>query len=368
MTQANYGRKVWSQLNREFSAFSILPKRPWERSGWRVITDRPSFTVGGGVAENATLPETTKPAFQHIAAKPKTIVHNFDMSEIAMSLADKDDGLGDLRAVLKEEMGKHHAEHINKMLLTPLECLYQAGTHPTADLVDNDLTSLYKIVASEAEFDACCAANSAIFSLRGATLCDDVLYELYGETRDVGSSWMNAYVDYGDYSTVSSGGTGRRNLTLNMINTALRELQIRGGIPKIILTGYDTILALGELLQAQERYLGATEVLPTHNGVRGVRGREVGYKVATYHDIPIIPCKDMGTTGEGAGISDIFILDTDYIFFCTLKPTEYFEGGVDSGDPFGVGKLGNCGLYRTIGETICTFIKGQGKITNIQRE
>ena len=28
---------------------------------------------------------------------------------------DKDDGLGDIRAILKEEMGKHHAEHINKM-------------------------------------------------------------------------------------------------------------------------------------------------------------------------------------------------------------------------------------------------------------
>ena len=38
--QAIYGRKVWSQLNQEFNAFSILPKRPWERSGWRVITER----------------------------------------------------------------------------------------------------------------------------------------------------------------------------------------------------------------------------------------------------------------------------------------------------------------------------------------
>ena len=28
--QAIYGRKVWSQLNQEFNAFSILPKRPWE--------------------------------------------------------------------------------------------------------------------------------------------------------------------------------------------------------------------------------------------------------------------------------------------------------------------------------------------------
>ena len=39
--QAIYGRKVWSQLNQEFNAFSILPKRPWDRSGWRVITEKP---------------------------------------------------------------------------------------------------------------------------------------------------------------------------------------------------------------------------------------------------------------------------------------------------------------------------------------
>ena len=113
--QAIYGRKVWSQLNQEFNAFSILPKKPWDRSGWRVVTAKPSFTLGGGVAENATLPDTTKPTFQHVAAKPKTIAHTFDMSETAIFLADKDDGMGDIRSVLKEEMGKHHAAHINDM-------------------------------------------------------------------------------------------------------------------------------------------------------------------------------------------------------------------------------------------------------------
>ena len=74
----------------------------------------------------------------------------------------------------------------------------------------------------------------------------------------------------------------------------------------------------------------------------------------------------MGSTGTGTGLSDIFILDTDHMHFATLKPTEYFEGGIDSGDPFGVGKLGNRGMYRTIGEVVCTFVKGQGKITNLQ--
>ena len=60
--QAIYGRKVWSQLNQEFNAFSIMPKKPWDRSGWRLITGKPSdVTTGsllGGVAENATLPDT----------------------------------------------------------------------------------------------------------------------------------------------------------------------------------------------------------------------------------------------------------------------------------------------------------------------
>ena len=36
------------------------------------------------------------------------------------------------------------------------------------------------------------------------------------------------------------------------------------------------------------------------------------------------------------------------------------------GNPFGVGKLGNQGLYRTMGETACSFFKGQGKITNLK--
>ena len=43
--QAIYGRKVWSQLNQEFNAFSILPKKPWDRSGWRVVTSKPSSSL-----------------------------------------------------------------------------------------------------------------------------------------------------------------------------------------------------------------------------------------------------------------------------------------------------------------------------------
>ena len=205
------------------------------------------------------------------------------------------------------------------------------------------LTSLYKIVATHAETNA--MSNYANKN------------DLYGQTRDGTSAttFLEAFVD-------SNSGT-ERALTVNILNTTLRQLMARGADPKVILTGYDTIQTLGELLQAQERFMGRTEIVPTHSGIKGVSGREVGFRVATYHDIPIIPVKDM--PNGGAGLSDMLILDTDHLFLCTLKPTEYFEGGINA-DVFGHGKLGHRGLYRTVAETMCTYFRGQGKIIDLE--
>jgi len=380
-----YGQKVWSMLNREINALSMLAKKPWSSSGWRVLVERAlgggadvwSTTGGtghgslteaniGGVTENASFTSGAtdalsplKPVFDTLFASPKTIAHQFEISELAAAMAKIDDGIGDIMSAYREEIGVAHAESMNHMLLQPLENMY-TGTGTVVPSIANNLTSLYKIVSSDAELTNATNGSSNLTTLQGVATGASELWDLYGKDRNGTAAWMDSYVNYGDYTST------RRNLTVNMLNTALRELQIRGGSPKVILTGYDTVQALGELLQAQERYMGRAEIMPSHNGVKGVKGREVGFKVATYHDIPIIPCKEMGSTGSGSGLSDMFILDTDHLFFCTLKPTEYFEGGIDSGDPFGVGKLGNRGMYRTIGETVCTFFKGQGKITNIQ--
>lgn len=374
-----YGQKVWSMLNREINAFAMLPKKPWSSSGWRVMVERAlggtgdvlSITGGtgqgsvtlndiGGVAENASFTtgatgelSPIAPKYETLFVSPKTIAHQFEISELAAAMAKIDDGIGDIMAAYREEVGVTHAEMMNHMLLTPLESKSDGSG---ASVGAANLTSLYEIVTSKAELEAADGGNLFAGALPTA------MKTLYGKDRTAtaNNGWMDSYIDDGDYAG------SRRNLTLNLLNTALRELQIRGASPKVILTGYDTIQALGELLQSQERYMGRTEVMPTVNGIKGVKGREVGFKVATYHDIPIIPCKEMGSTGSGSGLSDIFILDTDHLHFATLKPTEYFETGIDSGDPFSVDGLKNRGMYRTIGEVVCTFLKGQGKITNLQ--
>ena len=333
--QAIYGRKVWSQLNQEFNAFSILPKKPWERSGWRILTGRASFTKGGGMAENATLPDTTKPDFLHVAAKPKTIAHTFDLSEVSMFLADKDDGLGDVRTVLKEEMGKHHAEHINRMLTQDLDT--PAG---------NDLESLDRVTSDP--------DNMTTGTTHVSATTD---HDMYSITRDGSVGFHSAEV-----SVSSSKGTNR-TLALDHLDTIFQQMWTRGGNPKVILTGYDTLMRVQQLLQSQQRFMESKTVTPTYNGVKGVPGIEAGFIVATYNGIPIIPSKDV--TAAASGISRMYYLDTDYLWFQTAIPTQYFESGIETGDPFAINRLGQEGLYRTMGEVWCSFFGGMGSIRDL---
>ena len=374
-----YGQKVWSMLNRECNALSVISKRPYTSSGWRVLSERPAggssaaLSIGtsgaigaattsadliGGVSENQSIGsgalQAIAPSYSQLYLSPKTVAHQFEFSEIAIEMAKIDDGIGDLRAQMREDMGKHHAEMQNKMLVMPLE--FYGEPTALADLEDN-YTSLYKVITSTAEIDQ--ADTDNLYSEAQGTMINNI----YGSTR-TSASFLDATVDYGDGYVAADV----RSLTLARLNNLIRDLRIEGGSPKVILTGYDTIQALADLLQAQERFMDRKEIVPTVNGVRGVKGQEVGFRVSTYYDIPLIPVKDMASTTHSSvtGIADLMFLDTDHLWLSVMKPTQYLEDGITNGNPFGVGRLGNTGLYRTIGEVGCSFFKGQGKITNLQ--
>jgi hypothetical protein len=302
-------------LNQEFNAFSILPKKPWERSGWRILTARAETGVTGGIAENGTLPETEKPTFENVSTKPRTIAHTFDLSEVAMFLSDKDDGLGDARQVLKEEMGKHHAEMINKMLLVDVDTV--AG---------DNLQSLDRLTSDPVKMTTGTGHVNATTD-----------HDIYSITRDGSVGFHSAEVD------VSSSSSTNRNLSLNQLDGLFQQLWTRGGNPKVMLTGYDTLMRVQQLLQSQQRFMDSKRVTPTYNGVKGVPGLEAGFIVATYNGVPIIPTKDMPTDGSGS-ISRMYYLDTDYLWFQTAIPTQYFESGIETGDPFAINRLGQEGL------------------------
>ena len=397
-----YGQKVWSMINQEINPLSILSKRPYTQSGWRIQTARPSgggdvrLATGGGtnasphndrlggVNENHALATagltSVAPEYTTLFMSPKTVAHQFDYSEVAAAMAEIDDGIGDLRSVVREDMGKFHAEMMSKMIVTKLEVMTDGNHARTTDgvttSVENNLTSLYKIVSNLQEARDMVAANlgSAFGNYTDSTgdiTCSasggaDLLLKLYGVSRS--GTTTNTFLD----AKVSNGGgygSGTaRPLTLSILNSMIRDLRLEGASPKVLLTGYDTIQTMADLLQSQERFMDAKEVAPSVNGVKGVKGTEVGFRVATYYDLPLIPAKELTGTGESGAtlLSDIFVLDPDHMWLAVLKPTQYFEDGINNGNPFGVGVLGNRGLYRTMGELGCSYFKGQGKITNLE--
>ena len=334
--QAIFGRKVWSQLNQEFNAFSILPKKPWEKSGWRVVTAKPDDAIG--LPENGTLPETTKPEFAEVSTKPKTVANTFDLSETAMFLADKDDGLGDARAVMKMEMAKSHAESINKMLLADLDT--PAGNN--FESIDRAVSSSFVETASFGDVSAITDHNQ------------------YNITRNGAGAGSRQWYD----SNVDAGSTGtERALTLNILDGMFRSVWERGGQPKVILTGYDTLEKIQQLLQPQQRFTEMKRVVPGVNGVKGVPGMEAGFVVATYNGVPLIPSKDVHA--ESGGLSRLYFIDTDYTYFCTAKPTLYHESGIETGDPFGINRLGQMGLFHTMGELWQLFYGAHGKVRDL---
>ena len=211
-----YGQKVWSMINQEINPLSILPKRPYTSSGWRVMTKRPmggssaAFGLGttaysagsaldapnadeiGGVDENHALASTglnaIAPEYTTLYMSPKTIAHQFDYSELAAEMAKIDDGVGDLRSLIREDMGKLHAEVQSVMAVMPLENYDTSGY----DSIERNYTSLLKIVSSSQEMEAMVDASMLNNSASTTGGLETQLSQIYGnDSRDLVT---NAYM------------------------------------------------------------------------------------------------------------------------------------------------------------------------------
>ena len=257
-----YGQKVWSMLNRECNALSVIAKRPYTSSGWRVLSERPAggsgnfldltgvdtatsaATIGanamrpdllGGVPENAALSTAADglasiaPKYEQLFTSPKIIAHQFEFSELAMEMAQIDDGIGDIRAQMREDMGKHHAETQNAMLVMPLENYDLKASNQIAT-IERNYTSLMKVVSSFAELEA---MGNVLTSAKAGSpaVHSNELANLYGKDRQ-SATFLDAQVSFG--SGYASGDA--RQLTLTVLNNTIRDLKVAGGSPKVILT------------------------------------------------------------------------------------------------------------------------------------
>lgn len=364
-----YGAYAWALLNLEANAFGILPKYPWDKSGIRFITAKPSLTTTngnttlGGTAEGGQIAQTAKPTITTVDVKPKTAQLPFSASEVMEWLSNhsKDDiwgGLGSLRLY----MAVQHKSFINNMLLADVS--NPARTTGSAFTGTTNFESLDRIVASKAERDY-------INGLLSGTLWFDP-WNVSTIDRDT----LTTY----DSTVISPSGTiGTQGiLTDNTFRTFLRTIRKNiGKDPTVFLGSHEAYSEVQGIYMPSVRIqnpYSETLVQVDVNGIQTFKGTGVGIHVDTVYGIPYIPTQDAPTDATGE-IGRIFALDTSdaegfgypRMGIQVAIPTEYYEATRRSpGYPFVNAAFIEQGVFRTMGETICRNFRAQGKIRDIK--
>lgn len=337
-----FGAQAFYQLNSEANAFALLPKYPWQHSGYRAISADPTSVTNGGIAENATIPATIKPDYEEITVTTKQHSHTFDVSYIQEGKVKKgDDAIGDMD-FLRGFFAMFHAKDIN------VSMLLDGNT-----LAENRFESIDRITAS------------AAYATALSWTADDE--DIYGIDRSA-NAWSDAVVSH------ASGND--RTLTDGIIRDTLATLADNGANTNLMLTGNDTKYRIFGLYEDQVRYHGVLKKdVTVQIGVNGVdteEGITAGMRVATVYGIPLFSSQAVVKDT----ISRIYLLDTTEdpgsgrprLGIALMYPTLYFESGMSAAmpNPFAINRFGTEGVYYTAGEVVCTFFKAQGSIRDLK--
>lgn len=345
-----FGQEVYSLLNSESNVYSLLEKRPWRRSGERIVDGRGRTLGAGGVSEDANLPSTEKPDFNTFEQTPRNIAHTFSVSQVEQLLADTEDDhfAGDPMDWLRRWYGTgtehqtgqgEHPKHINVQLVND----------PTSTGA-NDFRSIDNFIADGSEENNCDDTS-------GTSLTDGDL-DIYGFDRSANEFEANV---------LHNNGTDR-NLTVDLLDDAITEVRKNSGKDPVtddnyfFLTDHETFQILEEEVAAKER-LEPVRASVGMNGVNTQPGDDVGITVQAYKQIPIFRSDDVVQDTIGR----VYLVDSSTLFVKQLLPTQYYDTGIDVDEnPFGIDRLGNEGMYLTIGELTGVNPKAHAKIRDLQ--
>jgi hypothetical protein len=336
------GAKVWSYLNYEPNVLTGLPKEPMNSTSWRAETAAGDSFPSGGLAEGAAsnftdIADTTHPTLASMTATPKLTDHGFGLTWLAYLLEGKDDTIS--IAYLREQKGLAHARALNAALCQDVDT-------PAS----NSVESIDRAASSSAEAGHCSAATDP---------------DIYGKDRDGSTAY--------DAKVASSGSSAAtlRELTVSLIDGVYNSVSEAGGRTDVIFTRANTVKVWSSLLEGALRYapLGEAKFVPRFNGAVGVGpGFEVGFNVATYNGIPIIPTPDYNSsraTARTGEVGPIMFADTRFLRFAVLRPTSYYESRWPE-DSIPLNGHGMEGHYITVGELKCYNFAAQGKVTDIK--
>lgn len=361
-----YGALVYDQVNREANAHAILKKEPWERSGFRVVTDDPSGAITGG-ADPGSVASVTDVSPSELDSIPAFMHTTFDVTADAAFRANHDDGL-DIWEWKRAIMRDVHADGINQQLLIDAENQAANTDGNTTDAKnENDsgnlngsqdtdpagLETIDRMIASDAEEDDTGGSNTGWYDL----------YE--GDIDRDSSTTYDSVVVHADGTLGTNNPDFTTDATFSMapINQAFDSTEDNGAdqTSQVMLTGRDTRRLIYDEFEGAGRYdvttvntkldMGGLSTTATHPG------RDISYTVRAYQDRPIVVDQNVPADGSDR----IYGIDTRHHHLKVGWPTLY----IDVDNPVVRGQFDTRAIYWTCEQYYCSRFNTSFKVRSI---
>ena len=380
-----YGAMVWANFNLEANIFGCLPKFVWDRSGWRIFTEKANSIADkdagattnndtlGGTLEGGKVADPIHAEPETISVRPKTVQYPFEVTEVQehLNTNSADDNWGKL-SQQRVYASAQFKEMVNRQLSLNVGAIDTTAKDNKTRL---NLEGIDRVVSSKAEFDSD-TNKAAVPELRNPWVNIDATGSVIATSKAQIDRTTKKY----DSVVTSAGSSMTTNgiLTNRLITSHLADMRIAGGKdPTMIIAGQNTYK------EAQNVYMGSVRIQNTAdirstfqidlNGIKTFAGTGVGLHISEIYGIPLIPSKDAPTDGTGT-VGRLYTLDTSdpegsgqpRLGIKVLKPFVYYEVSPRiAGYPFTTGGFVNKGVFQGIMELTCHTFVSQGKITNI---
>jgi hypothetical protein len=389
-----YGKKVWDSLNNKTAFFNAIKKVDWGGTvGWRLRTAR-----GTGrsqpVTETGALPTYDASTYVGVYSYPRTVGTTFGVTLKAQAVSALEGGVGNQLAVEQEAASRDHIKEINQELVSGTAYLVNSTTSAKVNfLIPNAVGQSFKVgdqiglARSGSEIDStetilvASATAGATYTTvvtnsrtgdyttgdcvfvkarAGMTSIDDIAH---CDAMSVGGVTMTALgTDVYNLTTRTAGGYAAgamgtasynagvgRDLTISLMDQAIRSVRTRGGEPKLIVMGVDQWDRFSQLLQPQQRYMEWTDYVVGVGDERTYPGTKGGMQLMSYRGIPILVDYDLPSsvaTDSSVLGTNVYVMDTDFLEIAVMYPTQYIENR----DYFQANSLTMRGLFFTMME------------------
>lgn len=321
------GKEITAAMFSSDNVFTALGARPYNHEGVRIATELATYGLndqgefvglGAYTVHDGRVPESVRMPVHEFREPYKELPFSFDYGLGLQALESKDDTIAYKDYI--DKMSANYSDFADRTLLRPIHTRM-----PVEEGEETSLNGLYRIISGYNEIGTTEA---------GVTITPEMVSPYGGESsvrgdfyewRSGGESNLDAQIINADGATLSLDLMDDLyiNCSVNWANSAAPN-------NKVWFMSNIAMKKLAALARTQQAYLNSVAVQRDFNGVKTWPGRDTGFMLRSYQDIPIIIDGNMNFNYTNKKVSTAFmgipmLVDLDHVWMSVLTPVEVWS-------------------------------------------